>query len=83
MCSFLTYSFEYQSVVSALVPTLVIMRHANLSLGVINALLEILSSDQLEMEQPQVLQRCLSSAETDNILLFLLFVAKLDTFVNV
>ena len=59
VCSFLTYSFEYQSVVSALVPTLVIMRHANLSLGVtdtLKALLEILSSDQLEMEQPQVLQ---------------------------
>jgi hypothetical protein len=55
--SLLSQSFEYQSVVSALVPTLIFMKRANLSLGVLHhleALLEILGRDQLEMEQPQI-----------------------------
>ncbi|CAI8033459.1 Focadhesin, partial [Geodia barretti] len=50
-------SFEYQTVVSSLVPTLIFMKHADHSLGVLHhlkALLEILGPEQLEMEQPQI-----------------------------
>ena len=57
-------SFEYQSVVSSLVPTLIFMKHADHSLGVLHhlkALLEILGPDQLEMEQPQVVSSVESS----------------------